>query len=416
MRVLMLAQWYPPIIGGEELHVRNLSVELVRRGHEVTVATLAQPGLPETESHDGVQIVRLRSSAQRLGWLFADPNRQSAPPAPDPELVAGLERIVRRVRPEVMHAHNWIVHSAVPLKLSGRAPLLLSLHDFSLVCAVKVLLRRGVACSGPGPLKCLSCAASHYGPVKGSVTTIANALGAVVERRAISAFLPVSAAVAERNGLGDLPHRVIPNFVLDRPSDGDADVDVGPYQERLPEEPFLLFVGALGRLKGLEVLLNAYRLLRDPPPLVLIGYPMQGTADILADLPPNVRVLGQWPPQAVRAAWNTALMGIVPSICPEACPTVVIEAMQTATPVVATRMGGIPELVVEGETGLLVPPSDAHALAGAIASLLANPSEAGRLGHVGQQRSALFRASAVVPRIEAAYREVIETGTLGLAP
>lgn len=410
----MLAQWYPPIVGGEELHVRNLSVELARRGHEVTVATLAQPGLPATESHDGVQVVRLRSSAQRLGGLFADPNRQSAPPIPDPELVIGLERVVRRVRPEVMHAHNWIVHSALPLRLSGRAPLLLTLHDFSLVCATKVLMRRGVNCSGPAPLKCLSCAASHYGAVKGSITTISNALGAVVERRAISAFIPVSAAVARGNGLGGLPHRVIPNFVPDQPS--GAEIDIGPYVERLPDEPFLLFVGAFGRLKGLPVLLDAYRRLKDAPPLVLIGYPMRETDEILADLPPNVRVLGQWPPQAVQKAWAAALMGIVPSICQEACPTVVIEAMQAGIPVVATRMGGIPDLVVEEQTGLLVAPSDAQALADAIARLLTNRSEAGRLGQAGQQRSALFRASAVVPRIEAAYREVVETGTLTLAP
>ncbi len=358
MRVLMLAQWYPPIVGGEELHVRNLSVELARRGHEVTVATLAQPGLASEESHDGVQVIRVHSSAQRLGALFADPNRQSAAPIPDPELVVALERVVRRMRPEVMHAHNWIVHSALPLALSGRAPLLLSLHDFSLVCATKVLMRRGENCSGPGPLKCLSCAASHYGPIKGSITTIGNALGAVVERRAISAFLPVSSAVARGNGLAGLPHRVIPNFIPDQPSSGQ--IDVRPYLDALPDEPFLLFVGALGRLKGLPVLLEAYRLLRDAPPLVLIGYPMRGTEQILADLPPNVRVLGQWPPQAVQLAWRAALMGIVPSICQEACPTVVIEAMQAGIPVVATDMGGIPDLVAEGETGLLVPPSDTH--------------------------------------------------------
>lgn len=414
MRVLMLAQWYPPIVGGEELHVRNLSTELVRRGHEVTVATLAQPGLAESESHDGVQVVRLRSSAQRLEGLFSDPRRQSAPPIPDPELVIGLERVARRVRPDVMHAHNWIVHSALPLRLSGRAPLVLSLHDFSLVCATKVLLRRGVNCSGPGPLKCLACAASHYGAAKGTITTISNAVGAVIERRAISAFLPVSSAIARGNGLDGLPHRVIPNFVPDQQS--ASDFDVRPYVAQLPDEPFLLFVGALGRLKGLPTLLEAYRLLRDAPPLVLIGYPMRETDAILADLPPNVRVLGEWPPQAVHAAWAAALMGIVPSICQEGCPTVVIEAMQAAIPVVATRMGGIPDLVVEGKTGLLVPPSDARALAGAIAGLLADPPKAAELGDAGRERSLQFSARAVVPRIESAYREVIETGTLRPAP
>ena len=206
---------------------------------------------------------------------------------------------------------------------------------------------------------------------------------------------------------------LIPNFVPDRPSSGE--VDVQPYVEQLPDEPFLLFVGALGRLKGLPVLLDAYRLLREAPPLVLIGYPMRETDAILADLPPNVRVLGQWPPQAVHRAWESALLGVVPSICQEACPTVIIEAMQAGIPVVATRMGGIPDLVVDGQTGLLVPPGDAPALAGAIESLLADSAAAGRFGRAGRLRSGLFNASAVVPRIEAAYREVIATGTLGSA-
>lgn len=413
MRILMLAQWYPPIIGGEELHVRNLSVELAARGHEVTVATLAQPGLAATESHDGVEVVRLRGTSQRLQGLFADPNRQSTPPLPDPELVVGLGRLARRVRPDVMHAHNWIVHSALPLGLTRRAPLLLSLHDFSLVCATKVLIRRGVNCTGPAPLKCLSCAASHYGTVKGAITTIGNAVGAAVERRAISGFIPVSNAVAEGNRMAGLPYRVIPNFVREQAP--TADVDLTPYLDQLPAEPFLLFVGALGRLKGLDVLLDAYRLLEAAPPLVVIGYPMRETDRILADPPANVRVLGAWPPAAVAAAWDAALMGIVPSTCQEACPTVVIEAMRAGLPVVATRMGGIPDLVVDRETGLLVAPSDAPALADAIARLVADPMEAARLGAAGKRRSADFSAAAVVPRIEAAYREVIETGTLRAA-
>jgi glycosyltransferase involved in cell wall biosynthesis len=409
----MLAQWYPPIIGGEELHVRNLAIELARRDHAVTVATLAQPGLPERESHDGVEVIRLRSSAQRLGALFADPNRQSAAPVPDPELVIALDRVVGRVRPDVMHAHNWMVHAALPSKILGRAPLLLSLHDFSLVCATKVLLRGGVNCSGPAPMKCLACAARHYGVVKGSITTISNAIGSGIERRVVSGFIPVSTAVAEGNRLAGLPHRVIPNFVPDEVSAADGATTA--YLDRLPDEPFLLFVGALGRLKGLPVLLDAYRRLTDPPPLVLIGYPMRETDEILADLPPNVRVLGQWPPQAVLGAWKAARLAIVPSICQEACPTVVIEAMQAGVPIVATRMGGIPDLVVADETGLLVPPSDPAALAGAIASMLNDPGRASQMAAAGMARAARFTASAVVPLIEGAYREVIETGTLRAA-
>ena len=66
MRVLMLAQFYPPMIGGEERHVRNLSLALAKRGHSVTVATTWQHGLQEVEAEEGVRIHRLRGTMQRV--------------------------------------------------------------------------------------------------------------------------------------------------------------------------------------------------------------------------------------------------------------------------------------------------------------------------------------------------------------
>ena len=65
MRILMLAQFYAPIIGGEERLVQDLSVDLAQRGHQVAVATLWHAGLPRYEVDRGVEIYRVRSSVQR---------------------------------------------------------------------------------------------------------------------------------------------------------------------------------------------------------------------------------------------------------------------------------------------------------------------------------------------------------------
>jgi glycosyltransferase involved in cell wall biosynthesis len=410
VRVLLVAQWYPPIIGGEELHVRRLAIELARRGHEVVVATMAQDGLAREETYDGVTVVRLRASVQRIGSLFEDSARQSAAPIADPELVMQLEAVARRHRADVIHAHNWMVHAAVPLALAGRAKLVVSLHDFSLVCATKVLLRRGADCSGPGPVKCLDCAIAHYGLAKGPITAVANAVSSLVERRAVSAFLPVSRAVAIGNRLAGVPHRIIPNFVEDEPEGGQPDLD--SYRSMLPEEPYVLFAGALGRLKGLPELLHAYRDLENGPPLVVIGYRMRETEEIITDLPANVHVLGQWPSRAMVAARERALVCVVPSVCQEACPTVIIEAMRSSVPVIGTALGGIPDLVEDGITGLLVPPGDPGALRDSLRTLVADPGLSARLGRAGRERSEQFTAASVIPRIEAVYREVVATGTL----
>ena len=82
MRIVMLAQFYPPIIGGEERTVHDMSVYLAAQGHEVAVATLAHPGLPEYELRRGVHVHRLPGTSQRGSSLFTDAYRRHAPPAP----------------------------------------------------------------------------------------------------------------------------------------------------------------------------------------------------------------------------------------------------------------------------------------------------------------------------------------------
>jgi glycosyltransferase involved in cell wall biosynthesis len=405
VRVLMLAQWYPPIVGGEELHVASLSAELAARGHEVTVATLSQPGLPDDELDGKVRVVRLAGTLQRFPGLFADSGRRSAAPIAEPRLSLGIDRLTGRFRPDILHAHNWLVHAALPVRAARGIPLVQTLHDFSLVCAVKVLLRKGIDCSGPSPLKCLACSASHYGPVKGPITAVANWSDSLAQRRLVDAFIAVSRAVAEGNEVTSHRHAVIPNFVPDEP---ELPPDADGYRSRLPDEPYVLFAGALGRLKGVHVLLEAWR--SDPrlPRLVLLGYPMRETEELLRDVPRNVSVLGQWPHAAVEVAWQGALMGIVPSICREACPTVVLEAMRAGRPVVATDLGGTSDLVENGRTGILVPPNDVRALARAVRHIAGDARLAAEMRRRAAMRGVAFTAAAVVPRIESLYQEVLD--------
>src|SRR6266567_3029761 len=105
MRILMLAQFYPPVIGGEERHVRNLSIELAARGHDIAVVTLWQEGAPEEENDQGVHIYRVHASMQRLGILFSEKERKHSPPFPDPEVLLALRRILQKERPDIIHAH-----------------------------------------------------------------------------------------------------------------------------------------------------------------------------------------------------------------------------------------------------------------------------------------------------------------------
>ena len=405
MRILMLAQFYPPVVGGEEQMVSRLSHGLRARGHSVAVATLWRPGSPEFENEDGVRIYRVRSTAQRARWLYKEAERPHVPPLPDPETVLGLRRVLELERPDIVNAHNWLLHSFLPLKRADKAPLVVTLHDFSLVCANKRLMYRGAPCTGPGFAKCLECASGYFGPAKGVPTVLANWAMGGLERSAVDLFLPVSQATALGSGLegSGLPYRVIPNFVPD--DTGVPRQEEDPRLEELPQGDFILFAGDLSPDKGIHVLLEAYADLLGAPPLVLIGRRLPATP---VTLPLNVIEIGRWPQPLVLQAWQRSLFGVVPSVWSEPFGLVAIEAMASGVPVVASRIGGLVDIIEEGVSGLLVRPGDTLALREGISRLLSDPGLRQELGQAAGCRVRQFFASAVLPRVEQAYREVVE--------
>ena len=410
MRILMLAQFYPPIMGGIERHVQDLGAALAARGHQVSVATLWHKELPEFEMDGAVQVYRIRGTMQRFTSLFTT-EQQHSPPFPDPEVTFALHRVIAQVRPEIVHAHNWIIRSFLPLKTWSGAKLVMTLHDCELTCVeMRMMYRDTQLCSGPALTKCLDCAAHHYGFSKGTLTLFSNWAMAGFDRSLVDLFLPVSHAIAEANHLMDtraLVH-VVPNFVPDDVAAVSDEID--PRLAQLPPNGFILQVGELVYDKGTGVLLDAYAGLDSAPPLVLIGRRINGA---FTDLPSNVIALESLPHALVMQAWRQSLFGTVASLCLDACPTVTIEAMASGRPMIGSSIGGITDQIVDGETGFLVPPGDAAALRQAMARLIADPTLRARMGEAARRKSIEFQASAVIKRIEQSYQELVEGRTQG---
>jgi glycogen synthase len=398
MRVLMLTQFYPPVLGGQERHVRDLAHALVARGHELEVATIGTDGVFDTVPDGAVLVHRLRATAQRVPRLYTEPGRPHALPVPDPELRAGIGRLLAARGFDVAHAHDWIVNSLLGPARRTHTPVVLTQHDYSHVCATKRMMRGDLVCPGPALIACVRCASAKHGPAVGPGVVFANFAGRRGRRVGVTAFVPVSATVASRTGLTP-PTRydVIPNFVPDEilvdPSSLDGVDHGGP----------MVFVGDVTRDKGVEVLFEAYGSLSSPPPLVLAGRQLP---DAPRHAPPGVELLGPISPDAVLKLMRHAGMIIVPSIVLDACPTVVLEAMAAARPVVASASGGISDLVVDRETGILVPPGNAPALAAALGALIADPVRAKAMGRKGLERVRGYTASAIAGRVEALYRQV----------
>ena len=411
MRILMLSQFYLPTVGGEERHVHDLSVALVKRGHDVAVATLWHEGLPMFEILEGVRIYRIHGSMQRLSMLFSEKGRQHSPPFPDPEVLLSLRHIIKKEQPEIVHAHNWLIHSFLPLKAWSNAKLVITIHDTSLVCAQKRYMYHESVCSGPALKKCLECSSEHYGAIKGITTALANGVLRRMEYLAIDKFLPVSQAMAdisllEKHGV---PYEVVPNFV---PDDVTTLPDAThPLLEQLPKENYLLFVGDVKRDKGVEVLFHAYEEMNTSVPLVIIGRPIH---NFTAPVPANVHIFQSWPHDAIMGAWSRCTIALAPSIWLEAFGIVAIEAMAMGRPLVASRIGGLSDIVVDELTGLLVPPEDSQALARAIQRLLDDSELRERMGAAARERVAKFKASSVVPQIEQVYQELLYPKALSI--
>lgn len=402
MRILMVAQSFSPIVGGEERIVEDLSHQLAGRGHEVAVATLRQPLGEPPPREDGVEVELLETAMSRVPGLAADSERAYAPPAPDPLTVRDLRQAIRRHRPDVVHAHNWLVHSYLPLDRRSGPAFVLSLHDYSLVCATKRFFYKGGVCSGPGPRKCLAHSLSYYGAAKGAVAVAGVAAANPVLRRRVDMFLPVSEAVRDLSGIDErLPHRVVPNFIGELPPPPPAEE---PRLRELPQVPYVLYFGDVTEDKGVGLLVEAYRELEGAPPLVLIGrQELEGVREV-----PGVLALDPMPHPVAIEALRRAAFTVAPSLLPESFGIVALEAAAAGKPTIASNHGGLRDVVVDGETGFLVEPGDREGLRAALSHLAGDAELRARMGEAARRHAGRFGPDVVVPEFEAAYALAVE--------
>ncbi|CAN5556412.1 glycosyltransferase family 4 protein [soil metagenome] len=412
MRILLATDFYPPFIGGAERQVQLLAQNLARRGHAVSVVTVWHDGLAKREVESGVTIHRIKGLATEMRRFYSDPGRRHHPPFADPRLAWRIRRIASRERAEVVHANGWIAYSCAAALLGKRTPLIVSVRDYGYSCAVRTLLRAGTLCEGPELFKCLRCAEGTYGAPKAVVAVAGLFGGRVLLRRKTTAAHSVSRfvqSVVGRDllaGMGSGPIlRTLADVAPPRvsaippPEEGDE-----TYLDQLPPVPFILFVGALQPHKGLGPLLSAYRQMKDPPPLVMIGTTWQDTP---TEFPASVTVLRDVPNRIVMAAWRRSLFGVAPSIWPDPLPGVVREAMSQGKPVVASDIGGNPDMVEHERTGLLVPPGDVPALRSAMERLAQDATLRERLGRAAQVSAGHYTAVEVVPAFEGLYAEAL---------
>ena len=116
---------------------------------------------------DGVSVHRLGGLAQDVGVLHST-SRRHAPPIPDPKTVSDFKRLLAEFKPDIVHAHNWMGRSFVPLKRTSGSRYVVTMHDCSRTCAQGRMMYRGERlCEGPGVSRCLGCVAASLRHAQG---------------------------------------------------------------------------------------------------------------------------------------------------------------------------------------------------------------------------------------------------------
>jgi glycosyltransferase involved in cell wall biosynthesis len=404
-RVLMVNKFHYPR-GGAEHYMFRLAGLLEQRGTEVDYFAMRDArNLPCPTDRYFVSEVSFEQPPQGLSGRIG----MAARMVYSREARSKMGRLLADRTPDLAHVHN-IYHQLspsllAPLRRRG-VPVVMTVHDFKLVCPVYSLLSHGEICercvgNGFGPAVRHRC---NRGSLSGSLlvageTWAHRRLG--LYRDGVDVFITPSAFARDRLITGGYPAErivVVPNCVV-------AD-DYHPLHRA---GDHALYVGRLSREKGVEVLVRAAAASGARVKMVGDG-PLRPTLQrMIAESGADVELLGFRSGEELSAAVQAASVVVMPSICHDNCPLAVIEAMAWGKPVIGSRVGGIPELVRDGEEGLLVPHGDTAALGAAMLRLQEDPELGERMGRAGRARvEAHYDADPHYRAVAAAYRLAAE--------
>ena len=419
MNVCLVNEYFPPFApGGAEWSVDALARALAGRGHRVTIVTPNWGAAPHEEVH-GVRIIRF-AFPKKL-----EPGRRPAPAKwlANPFFYAwaalAVLRVARGERADVIHAQNK--HSLIPATLAGRllgVPVFLTIRDGSIVNAAPVCLHHHDRMPADCGVRKLwrECSEEYIAlyvknprrKLRAKLAFLYFWLDARVKQRflrRIDGVIGVSQGILDiyrRSGLLEGVRRV--HAILNvPPASAPPPGEVAALHERLAlgGRRIVLYVGKFSPGKGTADLVAAAGEVARAFPDVLFLFVGEGELEATA---PWVRRLGPLPNRDVLALYPLAEVVVVPSVIPDALSRVILEALAAGRPVVATRVGGTPELVVDGKTGILVERSAPGELARAIAALLADAALRASLG-AGARRHVTERLGAddSVERLLALY-------------
>ena len=341
----MVTTYYPPYnFGGDGIFVQRLAHALAEHGHTVDVIhcvdayrlTAGQEPARTYEHHSNITVHGLRSSFGRLSPLAT---QQTGHPY---FKTAALRRVLDR-QFDVIHYHNISLVGGPKVLMYGRGIKLYTMHEYWLICPTHVLFKfNREVCHQP---QCVRCTLSYGRPPQ--LWRASNLLKTAIQQ--VDAFLALSQSSLKRHQQAGFAGRLIhcPGFV--------PPVEV--YNEKTfptpKPQPYFLVVGRLEKLKGIQTLIPLFHSNSKARLLIAGTGKYEPELRRLAAGNPRIQFLGYVSGTALYALYRHAHAVLVPSLCPEIFPLVILEAFQQQTPVIARALGGMSELIHESAGGLL---------------------------------------------------------------
>lgn len=386
MRVCLVNEYFPPHApGGAEWSSEALARGLAARGHHVVVVT-PNYGAPPREQRDGFSVARFPFPVKRPAGRSPLPAKYLANPLF--YLYAGLQlaRLARRARVDLLHLQNkhMLIPGAIARALTG-LPMLYTIRDASIINAAPVCLHHADRMPADCGVRKLwrECSVEYFNlyvrdprrRLRSKLAFLYFWLDSRLKQRVlrtVDAVVGVSEGILDvyrRSGLlaGIRRVRVVYSIPPLRSPAVPAEADALRQRLRLGGRPVVLYVGKFSPGKGTADLVAAAEKVVAALPDALFVF--VGEGDLGAERP-HIRCLGPLPNREVLALYPLADLVVVPSVIPDALSRVILEAMAADRPVIGTRVGGTPELIREGKTGLLVERNDPDGLARAIVSIL----------------------------------------------
>jgi len=392
MKIAFISSLYPPeIMGGAEIVVEKTAKELIKRGHQIVVITSSEKF--GTEIHNNIKIYRLplniyflqdfpsQNIIKRTIWQLIDLLNIKA--------YKKIKRILEKEAPDIVHIHNYKGLSTLSFKAVKdlNMPLAFTAHDYSPICIRSNLLNgKGEICENPRiPCKIYNKIQKFLIQDKPDIVTAPS--GFVMKQ-------------LENAGLFSDARKI----VLHNP----VETETQPV-EKSYDTLDILFVGSLSGHKGPDILIRAFRELEnDNLRLHILGKgPDEDELRKLAEGDDRIIFHGFLSGDELMDMYQRGNMTVLPSIWYDNSPMVIYESLMNSTPVIASRIGGIPELVRDGYNGFLFEPGSVVELSRILKKISEDPSILKGLERNAYESSQKYSIEDHVKRLEEIYRGLL---------